>query len=86
MTQEEILGMSAAQLQQMSDAELLAFFQPKLAITRPTEELRATNKRRGSIKPDAQLELLTESQREERRVAIAMAKELGIDLEDTLPI
>jgi predicted ATPase len=81
MTQDEIL----ATPQLFTDAEILAFYKDKLAITRPTEELRQRNAKKGSKKMDGQLELLTGEQLEERRIAKELAAQMGIDLSDILP-
>jgi hypothetical protein len=85
MTIEDILGMDSARLKCLTDAQLLEWFQPKLAITRPTEELRRANQKKGTLKSQqSDLVLLTGAALEERKLAIKLAQELGIDLSDTL--
>lgn len=38
MTIEKLLGMSAAELEKMSDAELTEWFKPMFAVTRPAKD------------------------------------------------
>ncbi len=43
MTIEEVIGMSADELEKMTQADYVKYFAEKLVITRPSPELRAKN-------------------------------------------
>lgn len=76
MTLEELLGKSAAELEVMTDKELLEYFQPVLHITRPELCSKPTKNEPRRISSTQ-----TNGFNSKKQKALAMARELGIELD-----
>ncbi len=65
------------EIEKMSDAQILAFFEPILKYTRPELQEKKDNESYKPVKPHQTFDPVKEAKRQR---ALAMAKQLGVEL------